>query len=199
VVLDHCSTESPSHLTTSTFISYSPCLFGFWCYLMNHHILVLTDICPCCHFSSHLIVKGNCAQSSVVFFLNFARGYLLQHYLAYCLAYKQNKLINKWTSLKEQMSNKDIMHYEKYKLKSNTHFIFYVANISPPPKCTAIWSYPLFFYLFIYSYMHILFGPFLPFAPCPLPHSLFLPTHPHRFQAETVLPSSPILLKRRHK
>jgi hypothetical protein len=47
-------------------------------------------------------------------------------------------------------------------------------------------------YLFIYSYIHALFGAPLPPASSPSPN---LPC----FQAGPVLPSSPILLKRRHK
>jgi hypothetical protein len=47
-----------------------------------------------------------------------------------------------------------------------------------------------FFPLFIYSYVHTLFGSLLP--PDPLPPRSF-------FQAEPILPFSPILLKRRHK
>jgi hypothetical protein len=46
-------------------------------------------------------------------------------------------------------------------------------------------------FLFIYSHVHTLFGPFLLPAPCPLPLSL---TPPH-FQAEPGLPLSLILLK----
>jgi hypothetical protein len=45
-------------------------------------------------------------------------------------------------------------------------------------------------FLFIYSHVHTLFGPFLPPAPYPLP----LPFSPSHFQAEPVLPYSPILL-----
>jgi hypothetical protein len=48
-------------------------------------------------------------------------------------------------------------------------------------------------FLFIYSYVHTLFGPFLP-----PPLSLSSPPHP-RFQAEPLLSFSPILLKRRNK
>jgi hypothetical protein len=47
-------------------------------------------------------------------------------------------------------------------------------------------------HFFIYSYVHILFGPI--FSPCP---SFYL--HPPHFQAESVLLSFPILLKRKHK
>jgi hypothetical protein len=50
-----------------------------------------------------------------------------------------------------------------------------------------------FFNLFIH-YVHTLFGPFLPH----LPYPLSLPP-PSRFQAEPILPLSPILLKGRHK
>jgi hypothetical protein len=49
--------------------------------------------------------------------------------------------------------------------------------------------------LFIYSHVRTLFGSFLP--PAALPHSL--PLSPAHFQAESVLPFSLILLKRRHK
>jgi hypothetical protein len=51
--------------------------------------------------------------------------------------------------------------------------------------------------IFFNSFIHmcILFGPFLPCDPHPLP----LPPTPLRFQADPVLPFSPILLKRRHK
>jgi hypothetical protein len=48
------------------------------------------------------------------------------------------------------------------------------------------------FLLFIYSFVHTLFEPFLPPVPRPLP----LPPIPPHFQAEPVLPFSPILLKR---
>jgi hypothetical protein len=51
----------------------------------------------------------------------------------------------------------------------------------------------LFFSLFISSYVHTLFGPFLTPAPTP---SLSL--HPLHFQAEPVLPFPPILLKSSH-
>jgi hypothetical protein len=64
------------------------------------------------------------------------------------------------------------------------------------PNGTALLSlFMLFpFFLFIYSYVHTLLRSFLPSFPstCPSPH-------PSRFQAEPVLPFSPILLKRRHK
>jgi hypothetical protein len=43
--------------------------------------------------------------------------------------------------------------------------------------------------------VHMLFGPFLPLPPT-IPPSL---PYPSRFQAEPVLPSSPVLLKSRHK
>jgi hypothetical protein len=52
-----------------------------------------------------------------------------------------------------------------------------------------------FFFLFIYSHVHTLFGSFLPLAACP--HCL--PPTPSCFQAESVLPLSLILLQRRHK
>jgi hypothetical protein len=56
-----------------------------------------------------------------------------------------------------------------------------------------IYEMALFFksFLFIYSPVHTLLGPFLP-LPSP-------PACPPHFQAEPVLPFSPILLKRRHK
>jgi hypothetical protein len=53
----------------------------------------------------------------------------------------------------------------------------------------------LYTFLFIYSYVHALFGPFL----SPTSHPLSLPLTPPRFQAESVLPLSLILLKRKHK
>jgi hypothetical protein len=62
-------------------------------------------------------------------------------------------------------------------------------------KKEAAGSLRSFFFLFIYSHVHTLFGPFLP--PCPLPP--LCPPTPSRFQAEPVLPFSPVLLKRRHK
>jgi hypothetical protein len=52
----------------------------------------------------------------------------------------------------------------------------------------------LFIYFFIYSYVHIMFWSFLPLLPAP-----FLSPLPSRFQAETVLPLSLILLKREYK
>jgi hypothetical protein len=58
---------------------------------------------------------------------------------------------------------------------------------------TAIFGFSLaVIYLFIYSHVHTLFGPFLLMAPC------FLSPTPS-FQAEPVLPSFPNLLKRRHE
>jgi hypothetical protein len=48
-------------------------------------------------------------------------------------------------------------------------------------------------FLFIYSHVHTLFGPFLPSAPHSLPLPLTLP----RFQGDPVLPLSLIFLKRR--
>jgi hypothetical protein len=59
----------------------------------------------------------------------------------------------------------------------------------------AIWSQHPFFFLFIYSYVHTLFGPSLPPVP---PPAYPLSPHPPHFQAESILPFSPILLKRRH-
>jgi hypothetical protein len=50
-------------------------------------------------------------------------------------------------------------------------------------------------FLFIYSYVHTFFGPFLSLTPT---SSLSLHCPPH-FQAESVLPLSLILLKRKHK
>jgi hypothetical protein len=49
--------------------------------------------------------------------------------------------------------------------------------------------------LFIYSYVHTLFGSFL--HPAPLPY--VLPHFPNQFQAGPVLPLSLILLKKRLK
>jgi hypothetical protein len=51
------------------------------------------------------------------------------------------------------------------------------------------------FFSFLYSYVHTLIGPFLPSAT----HLLASTLKPSCFQAEAVLSSSPILLKRRHK
>jgi hypothetical protein len=48
------------------------------------------------------------------------------------------------------------------------------------------------YFFLVYSYVHTLFGPFLPPAPPPLPL-------PPRFQAETVLPLCLILLQREYK
>jgi hypothetical protein len=56
------------------------------------------------------------------------------------------------------------------------------------------------FFFFFYSYVHTMFGSFLPPSPHPLLYpptpSLFPP--PPRYQAETVLPLSLILLKRQY-
>jgi hypothetical protein len=53
----------------------------------------------------------------------------------------------------------------------------------------------LFFLLLIYSHVHTSFGSFLTLAPSLLPS----PPQPTGFQAEPILPSSLILLKREHK
>jgi hypothetical protein len=64
-------------------------------------------------------------------------------------------------------------------------------------ECTSPSSYFIlfFYFLFIYSHVHTLFGPFL--AP-PL-HVLSVPLTPPHFQGEPILLLSLILLKRRHK
>jgi hypothetical protein len=49
----------------------------------------------------------------------------------------------------------------------------------------------------IYSFIHMCIHCLGHFSPLPLPPPS--PPHPLHFQAEPVLPSSPILLKRRHK
>jgi hypothetical protein len=56
-------------------------------------------------------------------------------------------------------------------------------------KTLFIYLFIFKFSKFIYSHVHTLFGPFLSPDPCPLP-----PTP--CFQAEPVLPFSPILLRR---
>jgi hypothetical protein len=61
----------------------------------------------------------------------------------------------------------------------------------PPGPAFIGWCRVSFFSLFIYSYVHTLFGPFLPPAPHPIP----IPSTPSHFQAEPVLPFSPMLLK----
>jgi hypothetical protein len=53
----------------------------------------------------------------------------------------------------------------------------------------------IFLKIIIHSHVHTLFGSILPPAPHPYP----LPHKPPHFQAESVLPLSLILLKRRHK
>jgi hypothetical protein len=65
--------------------------------------------------------------------------------------------------------------------------LLYVILICVPGK---FFKYISVYIYFIYSYVHKLFEPFLPLVHYPLPT-------PH-FQAEPVLPSSPILMKKRH-
>jgi hypothetical protein len=74
---------------------------------------------------------------------------------------------------------------------STCHELFLPASHTDvlPPTVSA----SLFF--FIYSYVHTMFGSFLP--PLPSAPSLYPP--PSRFQAETVVPFSLILLKREYK
>jgi hypothetical protein len=67
-------------------------------------------------------------------------------------------------------------------------FFFYHYEINPVHK-----FFSLFYFLFIYSHVHTLFGSFLPPVPHPLPSSLPL------FQSGTILPLSLILLKKRHE
>jgi hypothetical protein len=56
--------------------------------------------------------------------------------------------------------------------------------------------FPVFLkFLFIYSHVHTLIGPFFPATPCCLP----LHPNPPCFQVESVLPLSLILLKRKPK
>jgi hypothetical protein len=64
------------------------------------------------------------------------------------------------------------------------------CNLNRPPK-----KWENIFFSFIYSHVHTLFGPLLP----PALHPLSPCPKPPRFQTELVLPSSPILLKRKHK
>jgi hypothetical protein len=55
--------------------------------------------------------------------------------------------------------------------------------------------------ILFYSYVHTLFGSFLPPSPRPLPYPLtpsLVPLTPH-YQAETILPLFLILLKREYK
>jgi hypothetical protein len=56
------------------------------------------------------------------------------------------------------------------------------------------------FYLLFYSYVHTMFGSFLPPAPTPSlpPHPSVSPLPP-RHPAETILPLSLILMKREYK
>jgi hypothetical protein len=63
------------------------------------------------------------------------------------------------------------------------------------PKILCVLLFKKKFLLFIYSHLRTLLGSFLP------PPKLFhhLPNYPPHFQAETVLPLSLILLKRRYK
>jgi hypothetical protein len=62
-------------------------------------------------------------------------------------------------------------------------------------------AFKKFFLNLFYSYMHTMFGSFLPL---PLPHPLFPPAPsfsplPPYYQAETILPLSLILLMREYK
>jgi hypothetical protein len=64
-------------------------------------------------------------------------------------------------------------------------------------SCAINKLYFLFFFYFILFFIHLFMCAYTVWAriPCPLPVSSISP----RFQAEPVLPFSPILLKRRHK
>jgi hypothetical protein len=55
----------------------------------------------------------------------------------------------------------------------------------------AAWTFQQGFFLFFNSYVHTMFGSFLPPSPPPPPCP--------RYQAETILPLSLILLKREYK
>jgi hypothetical protein len=60
----------------------------------------------------------------------------------------------------------------------------------------------LFFFRFLfYSHVHTMFGSFLPPfpTPCLTPSTTHSPPLPSRYQAETILPLSLILLKREYK
>jgi hypothetical protein len=83
------------------------------------------------------------------------------------------------------------------------------AHIHLERDCMILSSFFLFFKKFLfYSYVHTMFGSFLPSSPTtsltlppllPLPCSLPYPPFKPHYLAETILPLSLILLKREYK
>jgi hypothetical protein len=55
------------------------------------------------------------------------------------------------------------------------------------------------FVFLLYSYVHTMFGSFLPPSPCPFSYPPPLPPATPRYPAETILPLSLVLLKTEYK